>query len=512
MARGLDVNEIIDIQTQIQDGGTIRTEFGTGLLLTEDDSIPAGGSRKCQRFTSLAGVAEVFDSAQVEHDAGVWFGADPAPKALYIGRWARENVNTTLVTGRVTTSQTDIQSISNGSYRLNGQDDTGLSFAGSNGSDFSEISNTLATAISTITGTGSATITFDATTQKFTIDFGSTADLGVFATSTTSVGTDLTDTFKLTAAGGAVYNQGSDAESVTDAVTRCVALATGGDPTALLLGGDVPATYTSAGGGSVTVVTEMRTIAQAGDYMFAMLDTSTGALTAGESTSPIALAFAAAQSHVIPVYSRGNALTGENYAPRPDIALMAKLSSQNFNLPQSIITPVPKSLSGVGTTTLTTGELSELERKRASVYTPIGGLPSLMGGFSASPGVWADAQWWLLWLKSETERTVFQAMRASNRLSNAELVDALNSVMGKAVRSGGAKPGGKVNNATKHQIQATTGNYDFDGILRTGYVLWVDPPLSGTDADRAARISRFKVWIAPSEAIHSVTGAIVLSG
>ena len=515
MAQGLGLEEIIDISTTVQAGGTIRTEFGTGLLITRDNSLSAGGARKALYFRSSAAVKEAINSgaatnSQVEHDADVWFGADPAPKALYIGRWADADVNTEIVSGTVAASQADIQAITDGSFSLNGEDVGSITFAGSNGSNFTQIATTLTTAINSVAGISGATVAYNSSTSKFTIDLGSTADTGLFAA--TGSGTDLSTTLALNADGGAVYNQGSDSETIQEAVTRCVALASGGAPTALMLGSDIPDSV-----GSVDVKAAMRSIAQAGDFMFAMLDTSNAALqplgtgTGFDSTSALAAASTAGQSHVIPVYSRG-ANAGEDNAPRPDIGIMAKLSSQNFDLPQSIITLVPKSLPSVSTSSITSTQLQTLESKRASVYADVGGLPSLLGGTTAAAGIWADAQWWLLWLKNETERTVFEAMRSSNRLNNAQLIDALSGVMTKAVRSGGAKPGGKVNNSVRDQIRAATGNYAFDGVLRNGFVIWVDPPQNQTDADRAARISRFTVWVAPSEAIHEVGGSIILSG
>ena len=510
MTQGLGLDEIINITTTVQSGGTIRSEFGTGLLMTEDDSIAAGGAGKCQYFRNLAAVSAVFDDAAVIHDAGVWFGADPAPKPLYIGRWAREAVNTKLISGVVDLTASTIAGYTDGSYRLNGVDDTGITFAGN--SDFTAISGTLATAISTIADTGTATVTYSSTSKRFTIDFGTPTNLGFFSESTTNVGTDLSDVFKLTEAGGARIIEGSAAEDLSQAVTKCIALASAGAPTALMLNSGITSPYTNSSSASTNVNTEMRTYAQAGDFMFSFVDSTSGALTTGEETSSLYSAFSLGQNKVIPVYSRATLVAGESFAPRPDIGILAKLSSQNFDLPASIITLQPKVLPNVGTTTVDSTQKEELFRKRANVYTTVGGLPTLLGGTAAKTGVWADAQWWLLWLKNEMEKTIFEAQRSSKRLSNGQLVDAIGSVMTKAVRSGGAKPGGKVNNNIRDAIRATTGNQEFDGIMQNGFVMWVEPPQMQTDADRAARISRFTVWVAPSDAIHEVGGAIILSG
>lgn len=518
MAQGIGVEEIIDIQTEVQSGGSIRAEFGTGLLLTTNAAIPAGGSLKCQRFGSLSAVSDTFGvegaTVDIEEDAKVWFAADPAPKALYIGRWAADDVNTSLNGGRLTYVAATVQGYTAGALRIAGTDVTGINFAGSAGDTPTNAASTLQTAIrGGVSSLNTLTVTWDSEASRFEINYGTTGDIGAIEPSQ-SGGTfdDLAALLNLqvttNASTTATYFQGSDDETIPQAVSRCSALALGGAPSALMIGTDCPVTYDSTRNSR----TDLETTAQAGDYMTARLDTSTGALAADDTTSALYTTFNNSRSKVIPVYSRGTTIGTESQAPRPDIGIMAKLSSQNFDLPQSIITLVPKPLEGVGTTDITSTQLAVLQAKQASVLTTVGGLPSLLGGWTGKSGVWADAQWWLMWLKNEMEKSIFEAMRSSKRLSNAQLRDTINGVMAKAVNSGGAKLGGVVSDVIKHDIRAVTGNHDFNGTMPNGYVLWVDPPQSQTAADRAARISRFKVWIAPSEAIHSVSGGIILSG
>ena len=300
---------------------------------------------------------------------------------------------------------------------------------------------------------------------------------------------------------GGLLTLGSDSETVGEAVTAMMEVAVGGTPVALMLGSDAPQTYA---GGTRDTRDELAAYAQAGDYVFGLLDTSDQALVTNDATSHVARAFGAQQSHVEPVYSS----SGE----RPDIGLLALMSSQNLSLPASIITPHLKSLPGVLPTNITESQRAELERKRCNIYTTVGGLPSLVGGYTGRAGSWLDAVWWLLWLKSIMEQDIFNAQRASRRFNTAILADTIHSTMGVAVRSGGAMPGGRVNAGIRQDIRVTTGNYDFDGILPAGYLLWVEQPNVRTDVDRENRIGRFKCWVSPADAIHRVIGDIVLSG
>ena len=96
MARGLPISTYVDISTSIAAGGVLRTQFGTGLLVTTDDALPAGGTNKSQVFRDIEGVNGVFDAGDAVDAATVWFSADPPPKSLYIGRWATTDVSTTL--------------------------------------------------------------------------------------------------------------------------------------------------------------------------------------------------------------------------------------------------------------------------------------------------------------------------------------------------------------------------------------------------------------------------------
>ena len=89
----LPVSTVVDIDTAIRSGGVLRTQFGTGLLITLDDALPAGGSNKAQVYADIASVNAALSAGTALDAATVWFGADPPPKSLYIGRWATTDVS-----------------------------------------------------------------------------------------------------------------------------------------------------------------------------------------------------------------------------------------------------------------------------------------------------------------------------------------------------------------------------------------------------------------------------------
>ena len=495
MTRGLSVSTFVDITTAIAAGGVLRQDFGLGLLVTTDEKMDAGGPRKIRIFRDLEAVDAVFGASDdVRKAAAVWFAADPPPKSLYIGRWATSDVSTTLTGGAPTATIGDLQSsAASFTVTIAGTERTVTADTQTDGTN-TAVAGSLSTALAALV-TG-ATVTFS-TDNRFVITLSDGSEIGY---ASGGIAADL----GLTQAAGAAILRGGDEESVTAAIAAMLPYATSGAPVALMLSDDCPASHTIGSNDPVDTRTAMSSVAQAGDYVFGLLDTADAALATNDGASASALAFGRGQSHVQSVYS----------APgqKPEVGLLAMLSAQNLNSPQSIITPHLKSIPGVEPTVVTDAQRAELERKRVNVYTYVGGLGSLVGGWTERPGSWLDAVWWLLWLKNEMELAIFNAQRASRRFDTDILADTIGGVLVTAERSGGIEPGGRVNASIRNDIRETFDLQDFDGILTTGYMTWIETPAVRSDVDRENRIGRFKVWIAPADAIHKVTGDIVLSG
>ena len=572
MTTGLPISTVVDIRATIEAGGVLRQDFGLGLLLTVDDAISAGGEGKIGLYRDLESVTDVFGSGDVADDAAVWFGASPSPKSLYIARWANVDVDTSITgttpgavaaiavnnaTFRVAdvdiavnllsqSSYTDIATAINGA--LTGGTLSAVEF-GTAGSDYvvgDSIAFTGGGAARPATARVSSVDSDGAITGVEITDGGSgyTADPTAF-TITTSAGTGAAgptytrsapaaslvgasftfsnSVFVLTLAGpaafdqrfstasdgsgtdisallgmgtGAQYVQGSSMESATEAIAAAIDFGTAGAPVAIMLCRDLFDVGDS-------LWESVAAWAQGGDYVFGLLDTSDQALVANDDSSLVANAFERSQDKVFPFYS----MSGE----RPDVGGLALLSAQRLDLPSSIITAHLKALPNVQPTQITETQRAELERKRTNIYTTIGGLPALLGGYSARAGSWIDAVWWLLWLKNEMSTNIYNSQRSSRRFATVQLTDVIHEVMASAIRNGGVQQGGRVSSQIQSDIRSTTGNEDFNGRLPSGYLAWVESPAVRSQLDRENRIGRFKVWVAPADAIHKVTGDIVLS-
>ena len=146
----IPVSEFFRVTTRIEVGGVVRAQFGRGLLLTTEDDLPAGGLGKAQYFTDNDAVREVFASGtEAAAAAAKWFGYDPYPQGLYIGRWANVAVPTTL-TGGAHSALSALQSAT-ATFRFLEED---VSVDTSSDATLAAVAGTIATAMTTTGYTG----------------------------------------------------------------------------------------------------------------------------------------------------------------------------------------------------------------------------------------------------------------------------------------------------------------------------------------------------------------------
>ena len=181
--------------------------------------------------------------------------------------------------------------------------------------------------------------------------------------------------------------------------------------------------------------------------------------------------------------------------------------AQNLSQPASIITLAYRNLCQVlSSTDITETEYAELKRKRTATCTPPGqACQRLLAATTPRTGYWADAVWWLLWIKHELEQSIFETMRGSRRMTNAQLLDTIMRVMEMGVQNGGIQPGRKVSARPRARtLSRRPASRSKTGFSPTAILPWVD-----RNAPVASRVATFKVWATGSEAIHEVDGDLV---
>lgn len=489
----VDISTVIDITTEIAAGGAPTRTFGRGLLVTESDRLSAGGDDKLRLFDTLAEAADFFASgSDTLADAAVWFGANPQPQGLYIGRWARTDVATAL-TGGTPGDQTSI-TVNNASFDLNG---TTVTADLSGDSTYTEAAAGIQTAVQAAGGVFSGAM-FAYVNNVFVLTLTGGGVIEGGALGTPDSGTDISGLLGMAATStGRRYIQGKDAESVQDAIAEMIRRSPTGPPVGVALGSDAGLTDPQAANADTRL--QAAAYIQGTDLMFAFVDTADQAVAAGDTTSALAQANVANYSRTAGFYSVGG--------QRPDIGLLALLSTQDLDRSASFLSPFGKPLPGVQPTDVTEAQIERLEAKNASVYTRINGIAGVYGGATFRDGHYADSVWWLSWLDRQLSETVWATHRASRRFTRALLGDALRRVMQNGVRNGGIEPGREVPAATRGDIITTTGNAAFDGKLTTGYLVYLPAP---TAEDRSNRHSRFQIWLASAEAVHTVSGNVKL--
>ena len=492
-----EISEFFRVTTRIQAGGVAAQNFGLGLLITSDASIPAGGPNKAQKFSTILAVGEVFDSASDPYKAAqAWFSQDPIPQELYIGRWATSDIATTLF-GETPDILTALQAVTAGSFVVGSAEITAVDLSGAG--SFADVAGTIQTAIqaagsvdSRLTG---VTFTYSVSDTRFELTLATGADLGNGYFGDATTGTALATLLGMNEAVNPTYAIGSDQETIAGCIDNILAVAP-----------DVPYFVMLDNGVPSSLATEDTSQAlservEAGRMAAFIQETTFAALASGDVTSDAALAFADQYARTFTIYSG-------KLDDHKHISGSALYSAQNFDQPNSVITGMGKTLPGQAADRLNDTQFAELKRKRVNSYTFIGGLPTLAEGWMAQAGVWSDARIWLDWIANELELSLWNLVRSVTKIPAtgfgvAIIKETLATVMEKGVRNGGIGPGLTVSPAMKADIRSTTGNHDFDGVLVSGYLIHVGRLSLQTQVDRDNRLSPpIKIWAKGSSAIH----------
>ena len=150
------------------------------------EALDPVGSGKVAEYTSLAGVAEAFDSADAAYLAAQrYFAQVPYPNRLVIGRWTTAD-QSALVRGAAHSDLTALQAISSGSFTVGGESFSGLDFSGDN--SFSDVAAGLQTELRTGTGAAfaSATVSYETGNDRFVVEFSGSSDNGSLFTGTSA--------------------------------------------------------------------------------------------------------------------------------------------------------------------------------------------------------------------------------------------------------------------------------------------------------------------------------------
>ncbi len=105
-------------------------------------------------------------------------------------------------------------------------------------------------------------------------------------------------------------------------------------------------------------------------------------------------------------YTRTMCIFSSNAGEYADSAALGKALTTNFNAPDSVITLKFKSLAGISTEDIDTGDKASLDEKRCNVFANVGGANMFMEGYMSSQ-LFFDERHSVDWLTGEIQSNVF---------------------------------------------------------------------------------------------------------
>ena len=478
----LPISDIVRINTIISPVAPPARARKT-LMLTEDDTLDAGGSGKVKSYGNLTEVGADFATSSEPYKAAqTYFAQSPFPRTLAVGRWTDVLVNTE-VRGGAPAAIADISGsqVNDGSFRVAGQDITGITFAAN--ATYAQVAAAVQTALQTVFAT--ATCQYVAADGRFVLAFPpTTAITGVAEDAAT--GTALADLLGLTAGEGATLHLGSAAETIAEALAEILAL----DSAIYFIFLDAPLNDNAA-------MTAASAWAQA-SRVFLSLESN--------QLPEASAAVAVQREALVAVEPRRTLMSNTGGSQYMAASPVARLSAVNYAAPNSVTTLKFRTLPNVSPDGYSRSQVEALRGKNINFYVRYGGESTYAEGVMMDGG-WADEVAWLDWFVAEVERDVFGHLRRAPKvpLTNAGLQALRNTVEGPCrmgVANGGLAPN-NVSDELTRVIRDTTGDQNFDGRLSAGYLIWVPPISSLSQSQRDNReLPPFKIWGKGAGAVH----------
>lgn len=481
----LPISDIVRINTIISPRRRPTTSRKT-LLLTRDMTLDAGGSGKIRSFANFSELAQIFGSTSAPYRAGqIFFGQVPFPRELVIGRWA-ENAADHEIRGGAPAPVADISgtAITDGSLAVGGEDITNIGITLN--ATYAQIAAAVQTAVAAVfTG---ATCTYNATNGNFVLAFPpATTGINDVATDA-ATGTPLATLLGLSSAGGGTLHTGSAAESISEALDRCKRL----DDAIYFLGLEAALNDTAS-------MVAASTWAQA-NRVFLSLESQ-------EDPEAVA-AVAVNREALVAVEPRRTLMTNSAVADYKSLSAVGRMSSVNYAAPRSVATLKFKVLPNTNPDEYDRDQVRALQEKHINFYVRYGGEPTYAEGEMMN-GDWADEIAWQDWFSTALELAGFNILRSVPKIpltsaGIAQLRDALEGPCRQGVTNGGLAPN-QVSDELASIIRDVTGDQNFDGFLSTGYLIWVPPIATVTQAQRDNRtLPDFSVFGKGAGAVHGL--------
>ena len=428
--------------------GSTRRDFGRTLFLFQGDDAATDldqitRERQLRRYGNAQAVNDDWPAGSPVRDAAAaYFAQVPFPGPLLTGAWFDTDV-----VGRVLGSSTHSaanQLAALGTFTLSFGATTTGNIDFSSVTTFAGAATAIQAALSAVS-TG-ATCAYSAANSRFECTFAAGANIaGGFADNAASRALGLFS---------AVVLPGIEAEA--NVATAAARLNT---DTRDWFGVYIDPAL------AVAQRNAMKTWAAANGKFYGYEFSDTGALTTNETTSEGAVDFGNQQDGVFGFWTQR--------ADRKALRALGAFASVDFRQPGSYFTLDGKVLDGAGPDTISETGQEELERKRINFYVPNLGKPGLVHG-GITYGTWMDHYVFIQWVKDAIEVAMGDLQTRARYIPQDDRGRALVirelDVIGTEARAAGGLSPGTVSEAFAAEIRQTTGNPDFDGTMREGYI------------------------------------------
>lgn len=497
----------LPVSKLIQVGVTITPAAAQGpslnSLMIMGDSTVIDVLTRYRQYLTLNEVANDFGTTAPEYLAAeVYFGQNPQPSLLYIGRWAKTATNGRLYCGALSAAQQMIgnwTTITAGSFEISinnaAHSITGLNFSAQ--TNLNGVAAIIQTALAAIvTGT---TCVWNATYERFELASGTTGPASLLSfLSSAGTGTDISALMEgQTTAQGAYTVAGITAETAIAAVQAIESVF------ANWYG------LTVAAGTNNTDIADSDHLAIAayieGDgnrHLYGLTTSEGAAIVSGDTTSIGAQLKALGYNRTFYQWSSEN--------PYAVCSLFGLGVTVNFNASNSTITFMWKQEPDIVAENLNANQAAALDANNYNYFANFANGSAITVNGTVASGHFIDEIWNADWFGSTIQTAVWNllfttATKIPQTDAGMHLIAAtIKSVCIAAVNNGFLGPG-TWNSSGFGQISEG----DF---LPDGYYIYTPPISSQDQADRAARKSvAFQVAAKEAGAVHDVQISVVVN-
>ena len=464
----LPLSRLISASVNLQPQAAQAQSTSSLLLLGTSEVIDVAA-----RFAEYGSVADLvsagFLTTSPEYLGAVaWFGQNPAPTSLLVGRWAKTNSKGQLIGGALSAVEQTVATwalITNGAFKVTvdagvEQSVTGLTFAAA---------TTMAQVAAVVQGglTGCA-VTWDAYNQRFVFTSASTGAASTVSFLTTGAsGTNIAPLLKGTALLGAYAANGLVAETAVQVATL-FDINFGQHWYGLIIPEGLTADHQA-----VAAYVE----AASNKHLYGVTTQDANSLVTANTSHIGYLLKAANYNKSVVQYSSASA-----YAVA---SLLARILTTNYSANRSVITLMYKQEPGVTAENLNSTQANALQASNINVFVAYNNNTSIIQNGTVASGNFVDTVAGTDWLALTLQTAVYNLLYTStSKIPQTDagvniLQSVVEGVLFQGVNNGLLAPG--------TWNQAGIGNLLQGDFLPKGYYVYAVPMSQQSAADRAAR-------------------------